>query len=125
MSKKKSTDEFGPRWSALSQELSKAMAEWRQAHPRATLREIEAAMDEQLARIRARMIEDMVATSFAQEWDSAPEAHPPKCPQCGEPLKPHGKKTRKIQTIGGEDLHLERTYGVCPACGTALFPPRR
>ena len=120
----KRTGEFGPRWSALAQELSQAMAEWRQEHPKATLRQIELAMDEQLARVRARMIEDVVATSAAQDWQGVPEAHPPKCPECGAPLKPHGKKTRKLQTVGDEALQIERTYGVCPACGAGLFPPR-
>jgi YgiT-type zinc finger domain-containing protein len=119
----KSTDDFGPHWSALTRELSEEMAKWRKAHPKATLRQIEAAMDEQLARMRARMIEDVVATSATQEWRGAPEAHPPKCPKCGAALEPHGKKTRRLQTVGGEDLQLERTHGICPACGAGIFPP--
>ena len=40
----------------LSEEVITGMAEWRGQHPRATLSEIEAALDERLARVRARML---------------------------------------------------------------------
>ncbi len=117
-------DDFGPRWAALNQELSQAMTKWRKQHPKATFREIEAAMDEQLAKMRARMLEDLVSTSLATEWSQAPEAHPPKCPKCGAPLEPKGKKPRQVKTQGGEEVEVTREYGTCPACGAGLFPPR-
>jgi hypothetical protein len=28
-----------------------------------------------------------------------------------------------LQTHGGQELHLCRRYGTCPACGAGLFPP--
>jgi hypothetical protein len=120
----KSTRSFEERWTALSRELSRKMAQWRNEHPKATLRQIEAAMDEQLAAMRARMIEDLVSTSAAGDWSSAPEAHPPRCPQCGQPLEKHGKHPRRLKTEGGAELEFQREYGVCPHCGAGLFPPR-
>lgn len=36
------------KWRRLSEEVITGMKEWRQAHPKATLREIEAALDERL-----------------------------------------------------------------------------
>jgi len=41
-------------------ELMSGMTEWRQQHPKATLREMEAELDERVAQLRAKMLEDMV-----------------------------------------------------------------
>jgi uncharacterized protein YPO0396 len=40
------SDEVEARWRQLSEEVITGMAEWREQHPRATLSEIEAALDE-------------------------------------------------------------------------------
>jgi hypothetical protein len=41
------------RWRELSEEVITGMAEGRAQHPRATMQEIEAALDERLAHVRA------------------------------------------------------------------------
>src|SRR5438067_922206 len=46
------------RWQALSAEVASGMAAWRAAHPRASLREIEAALDELWLGVRARIGEE-------------------------------------------------------------------
>ncbi len=99
------------------------MDAWRAAHPTATLAEIEAALDERLAALRRRMLTDSVAASAQADWSARPEAERPTCPSCGVPLRPRGKRTRQLRSAGG-DITIERTYGVCPACGAGLFPPR-
>ena len=43
-------------WEALSHEILTGMREWRLQHPKATLREIELALDERWYRLRARML---------------------------------------------------------------------
>jgi len=83
------------------------------------LSEIEAALDERLARLRARMLEDAGLASAAADWDAARAV----CPQCGAPLKARGGHPRQLQTHGGQSLTLQREYGVCPVCQTGLFPP--
>jgi hypothetical protein len=98
------------------------MKEWRLQHPKATLREIEIALDERLARLRARMLEDAALVSRAAEWDANGEARP-VCPTCGSPLKPRGKELRELTTQYDQTIHLERGYGVCPKCQMGLFPP--
>jgi hypothetical protein len=100
------------------------MQAWRTQHPKATLREIEIELDARLNRMRARMLEDLALTSAAANWTETPSAEPPRCAQCHEPLQDDGSKPRRLQTHGGEVLTLERSYGVCPACGAGLFPPR-
>jgi hypothetical protein len=51
-------EDLDARWPALSDEVMTGMKDWRVQHPKATFREIEAALDERLARLRVRMLED-------------------------------------------------------------------
>lgn len=55
------------------------------ATPEATFREIEAALDERLGQLRARMLEDAMLVSRAAEWE-AEQGERPVCPRCGTPL---------------------------------------
>lgn len=111
-------------WQLLSSEVITAMADWRAQHPRATFTEIEAALDERLARLRAQMLADAALASAATDWAAAPPADRPQCPACAQPLQARGLETRHLQTHGGQELALPRRYGTCPACGAGLFPPR-
>ena len=65
------------RWQALSLEVISGMAEWRVQHPKATLKEIEAALDERLERLRAKMLEEAALLSQARDWGERPGAPPP------------------------------------------------
>ncbi|HEV8636292.1 MAG TPA: hypothetical protein VG370_18880 [Chloroflexota bacterium] len=100
------------------------MKEWRLQHPTATLAEMEAAVDERLAPVRARMLERLALASRAADLAGRPAGERARCPDCGQELRPRGKKTRTVVTQGGQELRLERDYAVCPACGAAVFPPR-
>ena len=118
------TDEYIGNWSRLMFEVVSGMAEWRQQHPKASLREIESEMDARWSRARARMAEDLAMASRAADWSEASGAEQPLCSECGTALKPKGgKKKRRLQTYGGQELELERRYGVCPTCGSGVFPP--
>ncbi len=111
-------------WQRLSAEITREMAEWRLAHPKATLREIEMELDTRLNHMRARMLEDLALTSATAAWTETAAQQPPLCPDCQLPLQDRGAKTRTLQTHGAQELALTRSYGVCPACGAGLFPPR-
>lgn len=113
-----------PLWQHLSAEITREMREWRLLHPKATLREIETELDARLSRMRSRMLEDLALTSATALWAEIPASQHPRCPQCDKPLEDSGAKTRTLQTHGGQQLELERSYGICPACGAGLFPPR-
>lgn len=116
--------DFDRQWVALSQEVLIGIKEWRMQHPHATLKEIEVAIDERLAVLRARMIADAALASAAAEWEEEAETEQPKCPQCGAKLKPRGVRAkRELQTHGGQEIKLMREYGVCPVCGAEFFPP--
>ncbi|GAC1399670.1 MAG: hypothetical protein NVSMB65_17660 [Chloroflexota bacterium] len=99
------------------------MAEWRVAHPRATLGEIEEALDAHLAALRARMLEDLALRSAQRDVAGVPEEERPRCPQCGARLEARGQKHRGLTTRHNRQITLTRRYAACPKCGTGLFPP--
>ncbi len=111
-------------WQALSEEVLSGMKEWRLAHPKATFREIEQAVEERVNRLKARMLQDAALASQAKDWRDAPEGERPRCPVCATPLHTRGQHARRLQATGGHDITLSRSYGTCPTCGTGLFPPR-
>lgn len=81
-------------------EILSGMKEWRQQHPTATLREIEEAVDEQLAKLRAGMLEELTRMSPQADWTQLPQEQRPKCEQCGRTLVSRGM------------LELTRFWGV-------------
>lgn len=111
------------RWQQLADEVFTGVKEWRLQHPKATFAEIEAAVDERLARVRARMLQDVALTSAAANIRTASAADQPVCPECGEPLEQRAEDTRHLTTTYEQSVTLTRSYGVCPSCGTGLFPP--
>ncbi len=115
--------DFDSRWRELSEEVITGMKEWRLQHPKATLGEIEAALDERLDRLRARMLQDTALASANTDWSQNLGELRPSCPSCGEGLVSEGTRKRRLQTRGRQEIELNRKYGVCPNCGVGLFPP--
>ena len=115
--------EIDRQWDQLAHEAFTGLREWRVAHPRATLSEIEAALDARLATVRARMLQDVALVSAATDVLQAPAATRPTCPACGHTLAGRGQETRTLTTQGDQSLTLTRSRAVCPACGMGLFPP--
>src|SRR5438309_11049345 len=89
------------RWRELSEEVITGMAEWRGQHPRATLKEIEAALDERLAHVRARMLQDTALASAATDVSQLPAEGRPRCPGCGGVLGARGQGGRTLGTTCG------------------------
>ena len=118
------TEQPEPSWEVLSAEILSGMREWRLQHPKATLREIEEALDERWYRLRARMLHDVALQSAASDWQDASSAEHPTCRVCGTPLVLRGKHPRQLKTHGGHKITLDRSYGLCPTCKKGLFPPR-
>ena len=115
-------EDLDAHWHELAEDVITGMKEWRVQHPKATFREIEIALDERLAGLRARMLEDAALVSRAAAW-AAESVERPMCPQCGTPLQPRGKAARELTTQSDQIIHLERGYGTCPEGQTGLFPP--
>lgn len=117
-----SEERFDSQWRALAEQALTGMAEWRLQHPKATFREIEAAVDERLARLRARMLQDAALASAARDLRDVPAAERPVCPDCGHAVQARGRQTRRLTTNHDQPIELSRTHTVCPACGAGLFP---
>ena len=107
-------------WKEQGEETLATVAQWRVAHPKATLAEIEQAVDEQMNRLRARMIEQAAQASAAAESEASQGL---VCEQCGKARHSRGRARRKWQTQGGQQVEVERTYVTCPQCGGGFFPP--
>jgi ribosomal protein S27AE len=116
-------DELESRWQPLSQDVIRAMRDWRRQHPRATFKEIESALDEQLARLRAQMLQDTALTSPSADLPTMNGSERPRCPHCGSVLNAQGTETRTLVTEHDQPIQLVRSYATCPQCGAGLFPP--
>lgn len=110
-------------WRELAEEVLVGIKEWRVQHPRATLSEIEVALDERWSRVRARLLQDAALASAAADLTAASAGPRPRCPGCGLGLEARGQQTRELTTYHDRTLTLERSYAVCPSCGEGLFPP--
>lgn len=110
-------------WKVLFEEATEALSQWREEHPRARFTEIEATVDEEMARVRARLLQDLALKSASREWRGREAAGRPKCPVCGEALQSNGEHKRHLTTDHEQVVELRRSNGRCPECGTTLFPP--
>jgi hypothetical protein len=110
-------------WGALSASVCEEMATLRKERPKATLREIEEELDARLSGLRAQMLADLAHQSPNRDWSRNEPKERPRCPQCSSPLQSRGQHERALQTQGGAEVKLTRSYGTCPQCGSGLFPP--
>jgi YgiT-type zinc finger domain-containing protein len=112
-------DRAEPSWAELTEEVMSGMADWQAAHPHASFAEIEAAVEERLDGLRARLLERAVRTQAR----TTAAAGPAVCPSCGRTLVGRGAHRRTLTLPGNQAVPLERPYQSCPACGAGLFPP--
>jgi hypothetical protein len=116
-------DELETRWQPTSQTMFATMKEWRRQHPKATFQEMETALDQQLAQLRAQMLQDLALTSPSADLPELCESARPICPACGKRLEAQGRQTRTLVTEHDQSIELTRSYATCPQCGAGLFPP--
>jgi hypothetical protein len=110
-------------WRELAEDVLSGMKEWRLHHPKATLREIEAALDERLSRVRARMLQDLALASTMTDLGATDAGARPRCATCAVSLEARGQQTRQLTTYHDRTLTLTRSQAACPRCGDRLFPP--
>lgn len=97
-------------------ELVRKLSQWHQANPRATLTEIEEAVEAELAIVRKQLVEEL-----AQE--KTVEQKVPDCPQCGQKMVKNGHRERQLKSKEGQTIQLKRQQWRCLNCGATLFPP--
>ena len=96
-------------------QAQRELAAWHSIHPRATFAEIEVAVEDQIERLRAHLLEARTEAGFREER--------PVCRKCGSTMVPRTQSSRQLILRGDHSLDLERSYVVCPSCGEGLFPP--
>ena len=117
------TEEMRRMWQERSEVAFGEVAQWREAHPKATLAEIEAMIDSKIMALRATMIQDTALASSARAPSTSSTA--PLYEHCGYRLQKRGHRKRILHAQGGQDVTLEREYLTCSQCGNGVFPPGR
>ena len=112
------------RFKEVSEEILREMTAWNTSNPKATFLEIEVKARELVSRLEAQLIQESALARETEVGSKPEERERPTCPICQVPLLGRGKRTRQLQGPAGRDIHLQRTYGTCPTCGTGFFPPR-
>ena len=110
-------------WQTMYEEAEEAVKSWRKTHPKATFTEIENTVDEEMARVRAQMLQDMALESASADWRGKEAAERPKCPECGAAVQANGEKPRRLVTDHEQSVELRRSQARCPGCGATYFPP--
>lgn len=116
-------DDLDAQWRGLAREAFAGMKAWRLQHPTATFREIAAAGDERVARVRARMRQAVALASAAADLRALPAAARPVCPAGGHRQGARGQEPRQGTPLYDHQLTLTRAPAGCPARGAGLSPP--
>src|SRR3954467_12645743 len=123
MARPKRLEGIEQRWAVEAESVWTGMADWGAGHPKATLSEIEEALDERLNRLRARLLADLALASASADVRAARREERPRCERCGVVLQAQGQSDRGLLTQGGVEVQLTRSYVTCPQCGDRSFPP--
>jgi len=102
-----------PGWQATSDAVARELAEWRRAHPKATLTEIEDAVFEAMQKLQTQALGEVVQASSAADIAAQLSDERPRCPTCGGQLEPRGRQHRTVRPARQRaPLDLDRSYAV-------------
>src|SRR4051812_50114318 len=113
------------RWAKQLEAVVGGIRGWRADHPRATFREIAAAIDAELNPLRARLLAETAARSPLAEFTALPDGERPRCARCGGKLIGRGRRKRRGGERGGGGGGVGRADGGRGPRGGGGFPPRR
>lgn len=95
----------------------RVLLDWYEAHPDATLAEIEEQAGKTRQELMGKVIEgalELKAKGFQVEGV--------RCEECGGMMKFQGYREKVVQTVEGE-VRVSRAYYYCPRCKRGIFPP--
>ena len=98
-------------------DLMQKIAAWEKENPKATLTEIEEAVDQELAKLREQLVNEIAQMKEAGTQSKV------ACPNCGTQMVKNGKKKRELTMKGDKQVTIERQQMRCLECGMTLFPP--
>jgi hypothetical protein len=109
-------------WDDLVRRIRKAVQEWRDENPTASLTEIENAVDEELSVARVELIEELALRGRSRDLRVLAPSERPKCPECGRPVVANGRQSRTLTTNHDKQIQLERSKAYCKHCQVSFFP---
>ena len=109
-------------WDDLVRRIRKAVQEWRDENPTATVTEIENTVDNELSVARVELIEEMALQARSRDLREIPLTERPKCRECGRPVVANGKQSRTLTTNHDKRIQLERSKAYCKHCEVSFFP---
>jgi uncharacterized protein with PIN domain len=109
-------------WDELYAKASAAMMTWRQQEKAVTLLAIEECVDQELAELRAKMVEELALAGALANLKEMKRAARPKCPECDCTLHANGQQRRKVRTNYDREIELKRSQAKCPECNGSFFP---
>src|SRR6266516_2382169 len=86
-----------PGWQATSEAVARELVAWREAHPKASLTQIEDAVFEAVQRLQARALQQVVHASTAADVAAQPVEGRPTCPACNARLEQCGRQRRTVR----------------------------
>jgi len=105
-------------WDLTGRAVAQEVAAWRPAHLRATLTEIEVAVEAAVSRLQGRLVEELADGAGA---DLA--AKRPTCAGCGRPMVRLGRHKREVLLARqATPLPLDREYWGARPAGRVFFP---
>lgn len=99
------------------EKMESQIRQWRNANPKATLTEIEEAVEKELAELREAMVASLAQAREEKEREAS------LCPHCQTKMVKNGQKRRTLKTKEGKTITLKRQQMRCLHCGMTLFPP--
>lgn len=109
-------------WDDLYNEATEKSRAWRRANKRASLTDIENQVDANLAKLRAKMIEELAHESELSDLRQLAREERPRCPECGTVVNANGQRVRQVVTDHDQEVRLTRSKATCPKCGLSFFP---
>lgn len=116
MAKRISAPEAARRFQQESQALWEQVDRWLEAHPEATLKE----MEQFVRPLRRRLMGQMVALQLLKRGAGV-VLEPLVCPHCGEELEYKGIRDKPVVGVEFEG-ELPRAYYYCPRCRAGFSP---
>jgi len=112
--------DFDREWEKLAEEVLSGLKEWRIQHPRATLKEIEEALDQRLNRMRARMLR--IWRWQVRRQVCRRRGHALVVRSVGSPWCRGGKGNGGCRPTEGKRLFWNRVMAYVPGVGWGFFP---
>jgi hypothetical protein len=113
-----------PGWQATSEAVARELVEWREAHPRASLTQIEDAVFEAMQRLQARALQQGRLGQRGGRCGGTAGWRPTDVSDVSWSTGPRGRQRRTIRPARQRaPLEVDRSYAVCAECGAGLFPP--